>query len=45
VVFDIEGDKEYTVCSCGQRSLSVKFTITATTLGEIDITVVVSRIK
>jgi len=38
--FMIEGSTEYTVCSCGQQSLSVEFTITSTVIGEIDLQVV-----
>jgi len=39
--FEIEGSKEYTVCSCGHQSQSVEFTITPNIIGEIEITVVV----
>ena len=40
--FDIEGPTDYNICSCGQHSMSVAFTITPNIIGDIEITVVVS---
>ncbi|KAK2138612.1 hypothetical protein LSH36_2740g00009, partial [Paralvinella palmiformis] len=43
--FDIEGPKEYTVCSCGHQTQSVKFSITPNIIGEINLTVVPEGIE